>query len=556
MRTVYSSRSFPLLHRLFPDDSRVFSDNAYRLLRQDLFQRFGPLAGQIPTEPGMVKMPLPSSRNLNGMCFCAISLWLTDSNPITVSTAPLNQADPSQVTSPTLPKGDSNFNVSKSSRSIRSTHSRASSVTTAVTSLFRRAPSVSSHVHHPSTTSGGGAGSIVSGRTSGVFEKNVAPPRTLVHKASFGSFGSGAGSGSVMFDGRSISSRRTGRSTAAPGSGFVHDPLSSVGAGLSRSTTRSTRGPPSSYHRRHAHGGVGGHGSDEDGAGRIVPDDWTAAEIRAEIVNIEEEMHRVGDMFRGLEVSRLVKAGVAGPGRTMEGEDERTWTVVQGGGSRYYANSGAPMVRADGAGAAGGGAVKRRSGVFGSKLGRKGSLNFLRRPPPPLPPLPTLIPVTPTTPTAHSSRPHPPLPPLPSSHSAYATSSSASSSRAFAPRHVPTLMSLPPTTPLTTTSHPSSLTVSPAHAHTHAHTHAQAYPVAPNLMSMPSRSSPHLPLARWGSQTQIGDAGAGGSVVGRVESDIEEVRRKRVDVEARYEKRLEYLRARLKAAEIHERLLR
>jgi hypothetical protein len=42
----------------------------------------------------------------------------------------------------------------------------------------------------------------------------------------------------------------------------------------------------------------------------------------------------------------------------------------------------------------------------------------------------------------------------------------------------------------------------------------------------------------------------------QVESDIEEVRRKRADVEARYEKRLEYLRARLKAAEIHERLLR
>ena len=197
--------------------------------------------------------------------------------------------------------------------------------------------------------------------------------------------------------------------------------------------------------------------------------------------------------------------------------------------------------------------------MFGSKLGRKGSLNFLRRPPPPLPPLPTLTPVTPTTPTAHSSRAAPPLPPLPSSHSAYAASSS-SSSRAFAPRHVPTLMSLPPTTPLTTTSHPSSLTVSPAHAHAHAHTYAQqAYPVAPNLMSMPSRSSPHLPLARWGSQTHIGDAGAGGggsSVVGRVESDIEEVRRKRAEVEARYEKRLEYLRARLKAAEFHERLLR
>ena len=502
----------------------------------------------------MVKMPLPSTRNLNGMGsfpFPTISLlFLFHSLTRTIpdAAAPSKQADPSQTTSPTLPKGDSNFTVSKSSRSIRSTHSKTSSVTTAVTSLFRRPPSVSSHTHHPSTASGGGAGSIVSGRTSGAFDKNVAPPRTLVHKASIGSFGSGAGSGSMLFDGRSISSRRTGRSTAAPGSAFVHDPLSSVGAGLSRSTTRSTRGPPSSYHRRHAHSAGGGQGSDEDAAGRNVPDDWTAAEIRTEIANIEEEMHRVGDMFRGLEVSRLVKAGVAGPGRTVEGEDERTWTVVQGGGSRYYATGGGPRMRADGAAAAGGGAVKRRSGVFGGKLGRKGSLNFLRRPPP-LPPLPTPTPVTPTTPVVH---PHPHPPPLPSSHSAY------SASRASAPR-VPTLMSLPPT-PLTTTSHPSSLTVSPAHVHSHA------YPAAPNLMSMPSRSSPHLPLAHWDSQTQIPNATAGSraesSARGRrgsvkaVESDIEEVRRKRADVEARYEKRLEYLRARLKAAEIHERLLR
>ena len=400
-------------------------------------------------------------------------------------------------------------------------------------------------------------GSIISGRTSSAFDRSVAPPRTLVHKASIGSFGSGAGSGSMLFDGRSISSRRTGRSMAAPGSTFVHDPLSSVGAGLSRSTTRSTRGPPSSYHRRHAHGGGGGHGSDEDGGGRSVPDDWTATEIRTEIANIEEEMHRVGDMFRGLEVSRLVKAGVAGPGRTVDGEDERTWTVVSGSGSRYYANGGGARVRADGSPAAGGRAVKRRSGVFGSKLGRKGSLSFLKRPPP-LPPLPTPTPTTPTTPAAH---PHP----LPSSHSAYPAS------RASAPGHVPTLMSLPPTTPITTTSHPSSLTVSPAHA----------YPVGPNLISMPSRSSPHLPLARWGNSSQVADAGsgaesgAGGGEGGRggggggsvrtvgglelqrqVESDIEEVRRKRADVEARYEKRLEYLRARLKAAEIRERLLR
>jgi hypothetical protein len=337
----------------------------------------------------------------------------------------------------------------------------------------------------------------------------------------------------------------------------VHDPLSNVGAGLglSRSTSRSTRGPPSSYHRRHAHGGGGGHGSDEDGAGgagRSVGEDWTAAEIRTEIINIQEEMHRVGDMFRGLEVSRLVKAGVVGPGRTVENEEEGTWTVVSGSGSRYYANGGGPPGVRDGVDVAGGGgstatttgSVKRRSGVFASKLGRKGSLSFLKRPPPPLPPLPT------PTPTVHSQA-------LPAAHPhpSYLRSSG----------HVPTLMSSPapptPITPITavTPSDAPGLTTGDPPPHPHPH------PV-PNLVS--SRSSPHLPLARGagvnGASTERDSSarGAGvgvGGVVGperQVETDIEEVRRKRADVEVRYERRLEYLRARLKAAEIRERVLR
>jgi hypothetical protein len=41
-----------------------------------------------------------------------------------------------------------------------------------------------------------------------------------------------------------------------------------------------------------------------------------------------------------------------------------------------------------------------------------------------------------------------------------------------------------------------------------------------------------------------------------MENGLEDIRRKRASVVLRYDKRLEYLRARLRSAELHERLLK
>ncbi len=40
-----------------------------------------------------------------------------------------------------------------------------------------------------------------------------------------------------------------------------------------------------------------------------------------------------------------------------------------------------------------------------------------------------------------------------------------------------------------------------------------------------------------------------------IQSEVEDIRRRKIDVTDRYQQRLDYLRARLKGAEIHERLV-
>jgi len=61
-----------------------------------------------------------------------------------------------------------------------------------------------------------------------------------------------------------------------------------------------------------------------------------------------------------------------------------------------------------------------------------------------------------------------------------------------------------------------------------------------------SRSTGHLPL-------EMVDEGANGT---DTNGELADIRRRRQEVIDRYETRLEYLRARLKGAELHEKLLR
>jgi hypothetical protein len=48
----------------------------------------------------------------------------------------------------------------------------------------------------------------------------------------------------------------------------------------------------------------------------------------------------------------------------------------------------------------------------------------------------------------------------------------------------------------------------------------------------------------------------GKPMLGQGENDMEDIRRRREEVSKRYEARLEYLRAKLKGAQLHEKLLK
>ncbi|KAF8920410.1 hypothetical protein CPB85DRAFT_1451445 [Mucidula mucida] len=69
-----------------------------------------------------------------------------------------------------------------------------------------------------------------------------------------------------------------------------------------------------------------------------------------------------------------------------------------------------------------------------------------------------------------------------------------------------------------------------------------------------SRSAGHLPLSILREGERSSDMVGLGSE--EMDSDVMDIRRRRLDVAARYEARLEYLRARLKGAELHEKLLK
>ena len=408
----------------------------------------------------------------------------------------------------TMSQGDSNFSISKESRSIRSNHSQGSSIQTAITSLIRRATRRSSTT--PRTSFGGSGNDADSTYSRGSRNSSVHPrglPRTLIHKASAGSIQTspsivgmptGQGSG-TSYDVRSIASRRTNKS-GVDSATFI-----------SRTTSRSR--PPSSYHRRHTPSEGGG--SDETGA------DWTAAELRTEIVSLEEENRKLLDMFNGLEMSVLMKYRPAMGGRmdtngvNVAGSQTRElpteWRLSQ---DMKKLNAHEKSSRTS---------ISSGSMRSFAALQRKGSLSFLSK----------------------RNQALPPLPPLPTATS---TSTSNLSSSALLP------------------STSSSL---------HPMTASKSNRSSPNLSldRPPSSPTAHGKLSRSrsgyiGTNHGRGDSQPSANVVNlsldddrdaeqvALEKGLENIRRKRASVVSRYDKRLEYLRARLRTAEIHERLLK
>lgn len=415
-----------------------------------------------------------------------------------------------------LPQGDSNFTVSNSRRSIRSNHSHGS-VQTAITSLIRRATGRSSTTPRTSfgTSANDGESTYSRGsRNSSIFLRGGTLPRTLVHKASAGSIqtnNSMMGGHTTAYDVRSITSRRTNRS------GMDNATI------VSRTTSRSR--PPSSYHRRHAPSEGGG--SDEIGA------DWTAAELRAEIVSLEEEQRRVMDMFNGLEMTTLMKhrpvmarrtstdvgavgSSSAGGGRSIPAD----WITQSSPSTTEHKKT--PHEKQSSRLSMSSSSMRSFAG-----LQRKGSLNFLRRNQalPPLPPLPSATPNS--------------FPQLPSPSSMSSTGGLQVS-----------------------TSIPSSGSLHPIVGA------SQSNRSSPNLSversgharGRLSRSRSGFVGSNHGSQDEgllgVGEDGERDPEKDALDSGLDDIRRKRATVIMRYEKRLEYLRARLRTAEIRERLLK
>lgn len=452
----------------------LLSDDEYRILRQNLFERFGSVAAQIPTEQSPITLPSPSTRNV------------------------LNQNAEQVVAPPTIPQGDSNFKVSRSSRSIRSNHSHTSSVQTAITSLIRKATRRSSTTGRTSFGGSGNDGDSVYSRNSSMFQRG-ALPRTLVHKASTGSVGTstsaGVGTSGGAYDVRSIASRRTNRS------GLDNATI------VSRTTSRSR--PPSSYHRRHA--------PSEGGWSDEIGPDWTAAELRAEIISLEEESRRVADMFNGLEMTVMTKHRPALGGRP--GLDSNNPLPSPKDGNLDMKPL--PDIKRVAAQEKQSSRLSISSSSMRSfaALQRKGSLSFL---------------------SGRRSQALPPLPPLPTS----ATSPLSAS-----------------------TSTSPALRGSLSNGSLHPMVASQSNRSSPNL-SMDTRvgSTSHGRLSR----SRSGNVGA---IHGRadpndvlqgemdpeqvaLDSGLDDIRKKRANVALRYDKRLEYLRARLRTAELHERLLK
>ncbi|KAJ7696022.1 hypothetical protein B0H17DRAFT_1054605 [Mycena rosella] len=242
----------------------LLNDDEYRLLRQDLFQRFSSTTA-VPTEIPLV--PLASSRpavHISAATAPPDKRKSVDSRRVSISTSP-------------------NFIVEK--QRTPSMHSR-SSMTSGVASFFRRA--TGRHASHDFSDS-----SSIYSATSAAPSESTNRFRRLSKKTSASSLGTDRG------DAVSISSRRT-NNVSSPAESSL--PASSV-----RSVRRLPT-PPSSFPTRLP-------GVESRYAGMAPePDASTDAEgadtvqtIRREMLSVEAEGRRLMDAFSGLELSTLTK---------------------------------------------------------------------------------------------------------------------------------------------------------------------------------------------------------------------------------------------------------
>ncbi|KAJ6508980.1 hypothetical protein C8R45DRAFT_461611 [Mycena sanguinolenta] len=467
----------------------LLNDEEYRLLRQDLFQRFASTT-TVPTEAPVV--PLASPQNLksrssvraNGATIPADKRQSIDSRRLSISTS-------------------SNFYVEKPRTP--SVHSR-SSMTSGVASFFRRATGRNSSSNDYS-------------ETSSIF---TSYSKRLSKKTSASSLGTDRG------DSMSISSRRT--------TNHLNSPIEPNNPPASIRSVRRLPTPPSSFPTRlpgvesRFAGGGGGPESPAEG------DTETVAALRREIQAVEAEARRLMDAFNGLELSTITKRkriALTGPrdsvatlvpearvsfARSRRGSDaERDGdamslrSATSAGTTPSMTSRRAPSTHRSGGGGglkAHGPAVHAAGFVSSASSSRVGSLHRKN-----------------SGSSFGSTHTNPRLGIGVHRHEQSASSHSPTSANGNGSLMVPPVPPLPLGMSLGLMGSTPSL----------------------------SRSTGHLPMGIVREDEAVLTVDLDDEREFGIE--MEELRRKREEVAARYETRLEYLRAKLKGAELHEKLL-
>ncbi|KAF8158254.1 hypothetical protein B0H34DRAFT_708041 [Crassisporium funariophilum] len=455
----------------------LLNDDEYRLLRQNLFERFASNAA-VPTEAPVV--------------------------PVTAVARPRpKQGGPTPERPTSRPL--SNFQI-EVPRPI-SINSRASA-TSGMVDLFRRATGRRSASKDVSDTS-----SVWSTSSNTSFFRL---PRLLSKKSSNSSIRTNASR--VQADTISISSRRLG-SGSDKGHGDNSAPYSPSGSRSAAASIRRLATPPSSFPTR----AIGQENRNTNSSYNVFDEDHlkTVHEINQEILNVEAEARRLMDAFNGLEVTTLARSQrhhvrpslkSADFGRISGHNPESSWGVDSDGRSQRRINL------ADDA-------ISLRSATSASP------------------------------------------------------STSASISRsAYSTKKVPrTKSTLASSLALSSTSRPGSLHRKNSSSSVTSErkpirtSMAPPVPALPNSFShgyLKGASSSNLSLARSTGHPPMNTVPEDekASMSGTLntirlepedyENEMDDIRRRREEVSHRYDARLEYLRAKLKGAQLHEKLMR
>ncbi|KAF8908998.1 hypothetical protein CPB84DRAFT_1813237 [Gymnopilus junonius] len=413
----------------------LLNDDEYRILRQNLFERFASNAA-VPVESPVVPVTPVRPRPRKG----GTSTDRPTSRPL------------------------SNFQVETRPASISS----KTSATSGVANLLRRATGRKSG----SNDLGSDTASVWSSTSrNSIFRL----PRTLSKKSSDTSVRTTA-SRNAQADTISISSRR-------PGSDIGHGELPSPKPKSIAGSIRRMGAPPSSFHNR----ALAQDTRNTNGIYNVFDEDHltTVKEITQEIMNVEAEAKRLMDAFNGLEVTTLAKAQrhhVRPSLRSVDYGKESSWGVDSdiAGSLARSAYSTKKLARA-------------KSTLSASVLthSRPGSLHR--------------------------------------KDSATSVSSEVKHGRTSI---VPPLPALP-----------NSI----SHGHLRAASNSNVSLV---------RSTGHLPMNTVPEDDKASPPDTMRMESEELDTEMEDIRRRREEVSERYEARLEYLRAKLKGAQLHEKLLR